>query len=180
MNFGVRMRIFKRTLASVICAVGLALLSFGAVAATNFVGPVQTYACASHTWANSLAASTAATACTQPAVGDLGTVAAGTVLGNATGSTAAPTATPTPVLGVASTTAGTLGLYNAATANAITIQNGGGSTNGATGAYNFNLPITVGSAGQVLTSQGGGTTAMTWSTIVTTASRSRPRLPPIP
>jgi hypothetical protein len=72
-------------------------------------------------------------------------------------------------LGVASTTAGTLALYNSATANAITIQNGGGTANGATGAYNFNLPITVGSAGQVLTSQGGGTAAMTWSSVVTAA-----------
>lgn len=33
----------------------------------------------------------------------------------------------------------------------------------AAGTYNFNLPITAGSAGQVLTSQGGGSTAMTWS-----------------
>ena len=140
-----------------------------AMAATTYVSPIQTYSCASHTWANSLAASTAATTCTQPAVGDLATVAAGTVLGNATGSTSAPTATSAPVLGVASTTAGTLGLYNQATAFAITIQNGGGTTNGATSAYNFNLPITAGSAGQALTSQGGGTAAMTWSTILTAA-----------
>ena len=32
------------------------------------------------------------------------------------------------------------------------------------GTYNFNLPITPGTAGQVLTSQGGGAAAMTWST----------------
>lgn len=140
-----------------------------AEATETYVSPIQTYSCASHTWANSLAASTAVTTCTQPSVGDLNTVAAGTVLGNATGSTAAPTATSAPVLGVASTTAGTLGLYNSATANAITIQNGGGTANGATGAYNFNLPISVGTSGQVLTSQGGGTTAMTWSSIVTSA-----------
>jgi hypothetical protein len=30
-------------------------------------------------------------------------------------------------------------------------------------AYNFNLPITAGTAGQVLTSQGGGSTPMTWT-----------------
>lgn len=35
----------------------------------------------------------------------------------------------------------------------------------AAGTYNFNLPTTAGSAGQVLTSQGGGSTAMTWSNI---------------
>lgn len=32
----------------------------------------------------------------------------------------------------------------------------------AAGTYNFNLPITAGTAGQVLTSQAGGSTAMTW------------------
>lgn len=36
----------------------------------------------------------------------------------------------------------------------------------AAGTYNFNLPITVGSAGQVLTSQAGGSTAMTWSSVL--------------
>jgi len=34
-----------------------------------------------------------------------------------------------------------------------------------TGSYNFNLPITSGSSGQVLTSQGGGSSAMIWSNI---------------
>lgn len=34
------------------------------------------------------------------------------------------------------------------------------------GTYNFNLPITVGTAGQVLTSQGGSSTAMTWTSTV--------------
>lgn len=34
----------------------------------------------------------------------------------------------------------------------------------AAGTYNFNLPTTAGTAGQVLTSQGGGATAMTWTT----------------
>src|SRR5260370_19161062 len=144
------------------CATALLLGIVAAEAATSFVGPVQTYACATHTWASPLASSTAATPCTQPAVGDLSAVASGTVLGNATGSTAAPTATAAPVLGVASTTAGTLGLYSSSTANLETIQNVG-----ATAAYNFNLPNTVGSSGQVLTSQGGGATAMTWSTVLT-------------
>jgi len=144
----------------------LALLisNVGAQAASTFVSPLQTYACASHQWANSLAAGTGATACTQPAVGDLATVAAGTVLGNATGSTAAPTATAAPVLGVASTTAGTLGLYSSASANVVTIQN-----LGATSAYNFNLPLTVGSAGQAMVSEGGGSTAMQWATILASA-----------
>lgn len=37
----------------------------------------------------------------------------------------------------------------------------------AAGTYNFNLPITAGSAGQVLRSQGGGSTAMDWLTPTT-------------
>lgn len=35
-----------------------------------------------------------------------------------------------------------------------------------TGNYNFNLPIAAGTAGQVLTSQGGGATAMTWASAI--------------
>ena len=46
-----------------------------------------------------------------------------------------------------------------ATSGVITIQ-----SQAIAGTYNFNLPITSGTAGQVLTSQGGGTSAMTWST----------------
>ena len=37
-------------------------------------------------------------------------------------------------------------------------------TQGTASNYNFNLPANAGSAGQVLTSQGGGSTAMTWTT----------------
>jgi hypothetical protein len=141
------------------------LVAGSASAATTFVGPIQTYSCASHTWANSLAASNAATTCTQPAVGDLANVASGTVLGNATGSSAAPTATAAPVLGVASTTAGTLTLYSSGTAFGITLQNLGATP----GAYNWNYPLTAGNSGQALTSGGGGSTAMTWTNIVTSA-----------
>lgn len=62
-------------------------------------------------------------------------------------------------------------------ANTVYFQGGdlkfGGSTSGtvsvkaqaAAGTYNFNLPTTAGTAGQVLTSQGGSSTAMTWTTI---------------
>lgn len=35
----------------------------------------------------------------------------------------------------------------------------------AAGTYNFNFPTSAGSAGQVMTSQGGGATAMTWTTL---------------
>jgi hypothetical protein len=42
------------------------------------------------------------------------------------------------------------------------------------GSYNFNLPITAGTAGQVLTSQGGTTTAMTWTSPVTSVAMTVP------
>lgn len=154
---GIEMYRFRLSLLAAVIASAL-FAGEARAAATNFVGPIQTYACASHTWANSLASGTAATTCTQPAVGDLSAVAAGTVLGNATGSSAAPTATATPVLGAASATTGSLGFYNSASANAITIQ----AINPA-GAFNFNLPNSAGTAGQLLTSQGGGSSAMTWT-----------------
>jgi hypothetical protein len=55
-----------------------------------------------------------------------------------------------------------LGFYNSGSANAVTVQAPGG----ATAAYNFNLPITAGSAGQALVSEGGGSTAMQWAGIL--------------
>lgn len=44
------------------------------------------------------------------------------------------------------------------------------TTQAAAGTYNFNLPTTAGTATQVLTSQGGGSSAMTWSTVSTNTS----------
>lgn len=38
----------------------------------------------------------------------------------------------------------------------------------ASGTYNLNLPTTAGSSGQVLTSAGGGSSPMTWSSVITT------------
>jgi hypothetical protein len=57
--------------------------------------------------------------------------------------------------------AGTLiGQYNLAgnTSGTISIK-----PQAAAGTYNFNMPITAGTAGQLLTSQGGSSTAMTWT-----------------
>ena len=143
---------------------GLLFAAQSAEASTTMCGTVTAAAAVSHQWITALG-----TGCTftqsQPAVTDLANVGGGTVLGNATGSSAAPTATATPVLGVASTTSGTLGLYNSGSANAVTIQAPGG----ATAAYNFNLPIAPGSVGQALVSEGGGSTAMQWATIVSAA-----------
>lgn len=66
--------------------------------------------------------------------------------------------TAVPVLGnSASAVKGTLGLAGN-TSGTVSIV-----PQAAAGTYNFNLPITAGSAGQVLTSQGGGATAMTWA-----------------
>lgn len=44
----------------------------------------------------------------------------------------------------------------------------------AAGTYNFNLPITAGTAGQALVSQGGGSTAMTWGHLSATATLAFP------
>ena len=56
--------------------------------------------------------------------------------------------------------AGTTGTssLSGGTSGTITIQ-----PQAAAGTYNFNLPMTVGTSGYVLTSQGGGSSAMTWS-----------------
>lgn len=89
------------------------------------------------------------------------TGAAGQILAGAT-----PAFTATPTLGVNATTTGTLGLANGgATGATVTVQN-----NGATTAYNFNLPTTVGTAGYLLTSQAGGSSAMTWTSPTTTVN----------
>ena len=83
--------------------------------------------------------------------------ASGTVLQGA-GSSTDPSFTSTPTFGVAGTSLGTLSLAGN-TSGTITIQ-----PQAAAGTYNFNLPITPGTPGQVLTSQGGAATAMTWTT----------------
>lgn len=55
----------------------------------------------------------------------------------------------------------------------LSLSNSGGSgalvtlqSLGATSAYNFNLPTTPGTSGQVLASAGGGSSSMTWSTVL--------------
>jgi hypothetical protein len=65
------------------------------------------------------------------------------------------------VLGTNASVAGTLGIANGGgSGTTITIQNLGNTT-----PYNFNLPATPGTAGQLLTSQGGGSSSMTWTTV---------------
>lgn len=83
------------------------------------------------------------------------TGAAGSILNNSSANTGAFTITP--VLGVAGASTGTIGL-SGVTSGVVTIQ-----PQSAAGTYNFNLPITAGSSGQVLTSAGGAAAPMTWS-----------------
>lgn len=69
-------------------------------------------------------------------------------------------------LGAASTSPahilnGTLG-FNGSSSGTVTVQ-----TQAAAGTYNFNLPTTAGSSGQVLTSGGGSAAAMIWSSVAT-------------
>ncbi|GEM_PF-1699816 len=60
-------------------------------------------------------------------------------------------------LGTAGSTSGTLSMAGS-TSGTITIQ-----PQAAAGTYNFNLPTTAGTSGYLLTSGGGGGTAMTWT-----------------
>lgn len=66
------------------------------------------------------------------------------------------------------------GTFSAAVSTATTFNLNGASSGTIVitsqinaGSYNFNMPITAGNAGQVLTSQGGVGTAMTWTTLTT-------------
>lgn len=81
---------------------------------------------------------------------------AGTVLAGQ-GASSDPSFSSTPTFGIAGTTLGTLALTGN-TSGTITIQ-----PQAAAGTYNFNLPTTAGSNGQVLTSAGGGSSPMTWT-----------------
>lgn len=87
------------------------------------------------------------------------TAATGSIL-NASG-TNVLAATVTPTIGLAGTSTGTIGL-SGVTSGVVTVQ-----PQSAAGTYNFNLPITAGSSGTVLTSAGGGSSPMTWSSVLT-------------
>jgi hypothetical protein len=80
--------------------------------------------------------------------------ATGTLLTGVTSNAANFSGTPT--IGSSTIGTGTLGLAGGGSGT-ITIQ-----PQSAAGTYNFNLPTTAGSAGQCLTSAGGGTSPMTW------------------
>ena len=67
-------------------------------------------------------------------------------------------------LGQSGSVVGTLGL-SGNTSGKVTI-----APQAAAGTYNFNLPVTVGAGGEVLTSGGGGGAPMTWTTLATSAT----------
>lgn len=73
------------------------------------------------------------------------------------GATGVPALTVTPTLGVAGTSTGTLSL-SGSSSGVVTIQ-----PQAAAGTFNFNLPVTAGTSGYLLTSAGGGSSAMTWT-----------------
>ena len=89
----------------------------------------------------------------------LAAAGAGTLLGGVASSD--PAFTTTPVLGLAGTGTGSLGL-SGTTSGTVTIK-----PQAAAGTWEFDLPTTAGSAGTVLTSQGGAGTAMTWTASLT-------------
>jgi hypothetical protein len=81
--------------------------------------------------------------------------------------------TATPILGSTSIGTGSLG-FAGATSGVVTVV-----PQAIAGAYSFNLPTTAGTAGQFLTSQGGGGTAMTWTTGITGPGTTTKGSPPI-
>jgi uncharacterized membrane protein len=74
---------------------------------------------------------------------------------------------PALTIGVEASASGTLNLANGnATGDTVTIQN----ISTTAGDWNFNLPATAGSSGQVLTSAAGGSSPMTWTTLAASAT----------
>lgn len=63
-------------------------------------------------------------------------------------------------VGTAGTTDGSLTIANTNSSGTVTIKNPSAASS-----YNFNLPATAGTSGQVLLSAGGGSSAMTWGTL---------------
>jgi hypothetical protein len=153
-----------RVLRAAGAVLALVLAPLGADAATSLVGPIQTYSCTNQV-ATALASGTAATTCSNVTAAMFGSaIGAGTLFGNPTGSAGAPSFTAAPVLGVASTTAGTLGLASSTQSGIVQLEN-----TGATASWHLDFPATAGSSnGQVMTWQGVDT-PMTWQSVALAA-----------
>ena len=82
------------------------------------------------------------------------------LLGNSSGISATPSYQTSPVVSGSITSASHI--LAGSTSGLISIL-----PQAAAGTYNFNLPTTAGTAGQVLTSQGGSSSAMTWTSPLT-------------
>lgn len=87
----------------------------------------------------------------------LGVGASGTLLTGVAG--ADPAFSSTPTLGVTGSVLGTL-TFSGSSSGAVTV-----APQAAAGTYNFNLPITAGTAGQPLLSGGGGASPMAFGTL---------------
>lgn len=92
------------------------------------------------------------------AITQLAAAAAGTVLGGL-GASSDPAFTATPTLGIAGSVKGTLA-FAGNTSGVVTLL-----PQAVAGTYNFNFPTTAGTSGQFLTSAGGSSSPMTWTTV---------------
>jgi trimeric autotransporter adhesin len=135
---------------------------------SSTIGGVEAYAAPTNQWLTGISTSGTVSS-SQPAFSNIsgnatiaqgGTNATSAAAGQIpnTSSTTASSWTSSPVLGVNGTTSGSVGIATASPSGAtIVIENGGATTS-----YNFILPTTSGSAGQVLTSGGSG--VQSWTT----------------
>jgi hypothetical protein len=106
------------------------------------------------------------------AVGSSPNANAATITGSTLNLQPADGSNPGVLTAIAQTIGGVKTFSSTPVMNALSLAGTGSGTitiqpQSAAGTYNFNLPTTAGSSGQVLTSGGGGATAMTWTSSLT-------------